>query len=135
MAKANNKKSVAAEVEAASAAPAEKKATVSKGPKGVLPTETISMLVAGNPKREGSKAKVRFDLYRDGMTVAEALEAGITTPDLIYDTSHGFVKITNYNPELAPVKEKKEPKPKDEKKLKATKNDDDGLGDDGEELE
>jgi hypothetical protein len=44
-----------------------------------------------NPKKAGSKAHDRFAVYQEGMTIAQALEAGITTADLTYDRDHGFV--------------------------------------------
>lgn len=54
---------------------------------------TICLKVDKNPKREGSAAHGRFALYVDGMTVGEALEAGVTSGDLQYDTAKGFITI------------------------------------------
>lgn len=103
------KKEVATKA-AAPVAPVEEKAPAPRGPKGVELTAKITMLVKENPKRVGSKSRDRFDGYKDGMTVAEALAAGITTPDLIYDTAHSFVQIEGYDPKV-----KFTPKPKKEK--------------------
>lgn len=80
----------------------------SRGIKGVPLTAKIKMLVTANPKREGSKARDRFAFYKDGMTQDEALNAGVTTPDLVYDASHGFIAIDGYSPKLVPKKEKAE---------------------------
>jgi hypothetical protein len=104
--------------------PAEKKEAPAKsiGPKGVELTATITLLVSGNPKRSGSKAHGRFESYKEGMTVKQALDAGVTTPDLIYDASHSFIKIEGYAPKLVPVKPPKEPKaPKEPKEPKTAK--------------
>ena len=93
-----------------------------RGPRGVAETAVITLKVQGNPKRAGSKAYDRFALYRDGMTVAEALDAGITTPDLVYDSKHGLVAIEGYDPgEIVQpkVREPKAPKEPKTKKVKA----------------
>ena len=71
-----------------------------KGPKNVAQDAVITMGKDkegrhygpdNNPKKIGSKTHGRFAMYRHGMTVSEALEAGITTADLVYDRDHGFV--------------------------------------------
>jgi hypothetical protein len=49
--------------------------------------------VEANPKREGTKAHARFALYKKGMTVREALEAGVTRQDLRWDTERKLVVI------------------------------------------
>lgn len=46
-----------------------------------------------NPKRAGSKSGDRFAKYKDGMSVKEASEAGITAADLKWDSSHGFIAV------------------------------------------
>ncbi len=94
----------------APAAPAETQATAAtggsavpapRGPKDVGQDWTISFGVdkdgnsygpeVNNPKKEGSKTRTRFALYREGMTIAQALDAGITTADLVYDRDHKYV--------------------------------------------
>jgi hypothetical protein len=87
-----------------------------RGPKGVEMTATVTVLAGANPKREGSKAYARFALYRDGDSVAQALDAGVVTADLVYDAAHGFIAIEGYNPTLV---EKKEKAPKAAKPAKA----------------
>jgi hypothetical protein len=93
-----------------------------RGPKGVADSAVVTLLVAGNPKREGSKAHARFAAYVSGKTVGETLDAGVTTPDLVYDAKHGFISIDGYDPgEIVVAKPKAEPKPKAEKKTKKEK--------------
>lgn len=57
----------------------------------------IKILVEANPKREGSRAADAFDVYKNGMTVAKALEvgkkAGLTMNDIRWDVAHGFIKL------------------------------------------
>jgi hypothetical protein len=66
----------------------------STGRSGKFPaTAVITLLAEKNPKREGSAAHTRFELYVTGQTVAEALAAGLTTSGFHYDTSHGFISI------------------------------------------
>ena len=55
--------------------------------------QVISVMVAQNPKKPDSKAHGRFAHYRNGMTVAEALVAGITREDFEYDTWNRFIAI------------------------------------------
>lgn len=132
MAKSN--KTTPAAKTAAAPAPAEKpekevKVPLAKmrGPRGVPETAKITVLVEGNPKREGSKAHAAFACYRDGMTVGEFCDAvnaagqdGMGTPNLVYDAAHGFIKIEGYEPPGGVIqpKPKKEPKPKEEKAAK-----------------
>lgn len=46
-----------------------------------------------NPKRPGSGSHERFQHYKNGMTVAEAIQAGVTAADLKYDAAHTFIKV------------------------------------------
>lgn len=46
-----------------------------------------------NPKNRGSGAREKFSLYREGMTVAQAVDGGIKTRDLDYDLSKGFIRL------------------------------------------
>ena len=55
--------------------------------------QVIVLLVQGNPKRPWGAAYKRFDLYREGMTIGEFLEAGGTRGDLWYDQDHGFIRV------------------------------------------
>lgn len=91
-----------------------------RGPKGVALTAQITILAAGNPKREGSKAHGRFALYQDGMSVQDALDAGVITPDLVHDAAHGHIAIEGYSPVLV-EKKVREPKPAKEPKAKGKK--------------
>lgn len=92
-----------------------------RGPRGVPETAVITLLVEGNPKREGSKAHAVFSHYEEGQTIAEfcaALEATDAemvkeaTPNLVYDAKHGFISIEGYEPPGGVIEHKpKEPKP------------------------
>jgi len=53
----------------------------------------ISVLVA-NPKRPGSRAAERFSRYIDGMTISEALGAGIRWDDIRWDAERNYVAIS-----------------------------------------
>jgi len=55
--------------------------------------QVITVLVDKNPKREGSSAHERFNLYRTGMTVSQYVEAGGRTGDLTYDEKHSFISV------------------------------------------
>lgn len=46
-----------------------------------------------NAKRAGSAAADRFTRMKSGMTVQEALDAGVTRGDLNWDAKEGFIKI------------------------------------------
>jgi hypothetical protein len=55
--------------------------------------QKIQIIAAENPKRASSASAARFDLYKNGMTVQAALAAGVTSGDLSWDTSKGFISI------------------------------------------
>lgn len=85
--------------ETAAAAPAAK-----GGPRGVPQDAIIRMQpdpkdaskIYGpdhNPKRSGSAGHARFALYKDGMTVREAIDAGIWAADITWDKDKGFIKV------------------------------------------
>lgn len=78
------------------AAKAKKAAKATGGKRGPAPeyadTMVISVLVA-NPKRAGSQAFARFAGYKDGMTVGDAIEAGLRRDDFRWDTKHGYITI------------------------------------------
>lgn len=105
----------------------------SRGPKGVAETAVITLIAPSNPKRPGSKAFIAFSHYTNGMTVGEYADAmsksGIAeqaTPNLVYDSKHGFIEIEGYEPPggvvVKEVKPPKEPKaPKEPKTPKAKK--------------
>jgi hypothetical protein len=117
-----------AEVQAASTEAVTKEKTIGvRGPKGVALDAKITVLAGSNPKRQGSKAAVVFAKYVDGMSVQAFLDAAgdEATPNLVYDSKHGFIAIEGYAVSVIPPKEKKAPKAKAEpkaKKEKAPKN-------------
>lgn len=56
-------------------------------------TCTITPLVSENPKRKGSHAWHRFNLYRLGMTIAEYVTLGGRPGDINYDVMHGLISV------------------------------------------
>jgi hypothetical protein len=58
-----------------------------------VPPQVIRLLVEKNPKKPGSAAHDRFNLYRDRMTVEEAKESGVLAIDLKYDARKGFIEF------------------------------------------
>lgn len=53
--------------------------------------QKIKLLVKANPK-SGDSAK-RFAKYKNGMTIAAALKAGVWRGDLRWDVGHGFIAV------------------------------------------
>ena len=49
--------------------------------------------VAPNPKRPGSASFDRFANYKKGMTVAQAIAAGVTRGDIDWDSKRDFIKF------------------------------------------
>jgi hypothetical protein len=119
------KKVATPEVEAAAAEVAEQAIAVarSRGPRGVAESAVITVLADTNPKREGSKAAATFALYATGMTVGEFcdLAGKEATPNLVYDSKHGFISIEGYDPEQVVAKPKKEKVAKEPKAPRAKK--------------
>jgi hypothetical protein len=58
------------------------------------PTVKIRILCSANPKKPGTMAWARFNLYRDGMTPSEFLAAGGLREDLRYDEARGYISTT-----------------------------------------
>ncbi len=54
----------------------------------------ISVLVSCNPKKQGSKARVRFDAYEGSGTIGEYIQKGGNYQDLAHDIGRQFVKVT-----------------------------------------
>lgn len=46
-----------------------------------------------NPKRAGTKSGDRFAKYKDGMTLEQAVAAGVTAADVKWDLGKGFIKV------------------------------------------
>jgi hypothetical protein len=69
---------------------AEKKARAAR----VSDDAVIKVLVDANPKRAGSKAFTRFEAYKNGMTVKQARDAGLTAADISYDSKHNHISVT-----------------------------------------
>ena len=79
-----------------------------RGPKGVAHDSTIHFLqdksgkpynvTDNNPKKNGSAGHARFALYHEGMTVGEALAAGVWSADITWDIDHGFIRVEGAMP-------------------------------------
>ena len=91
----------------------EKKEKAPAGPKAPKGTELNSVIhflkdkdgksygPDHNPKRPGTAGHQRFALYTDGMTVSEALAAGIWGADISWDLGKGFISVTGGTPAAA----------------------------------
>ena len=69
-----------------------KKGKMSRGPR--VRDGKITLLEKTNPKREGSKAHKRYELYRKHKTIAKYLDAGGKRSSLRYDEKHKFIKTS-----------------------------------------
>jgi hypothetical protein len=49
--------------------------------------------VVPNPKKPGSKARARFQLWRVGATVDECVAAGVSREDVRYDLARSYVVV------------------------------------------
>lgn len=59
----------------------------------LTPTKKINKLVTENPKRPGTTAFDRFTPYISGMTVEQALAAGVKRGDIRWDVAHGYIEL------------------------------------------
>lgn len=76
-------------------AKAKSTATGKRGRKGKFPLDgTIKLLQEGNPHRTGTKSHKMFSKYKQGMSVEQALAAGIKWKDLSLSSQFGFIKIS-----------------------------------------
>ena len=53
----------------------------------------LEVVVTGNPKRNGSEAAKRFELYKGASTVGEALDAGVLYKDIDYDWTSNYIAL------------------------------------------
>ena len=70
----------------------EKKERKSRGPSIV--DGKITILVKENPKRKGTNAYKKFELYKKHKNIASFLEAGGKRSSLRYDEKHGYIKLS-----------------------------------------
>lgn len=68
----------------------------------------ITLLEKTNPKRKGSKAYKRYELYTKHKTIAKYLDAGGKRSSLRYDEKHGFIKTSGTTTSEDVKKDKKE---------------------------
>ena len=64
-----------------------------RGPQAQFADHQVITLLVANPKKPGSMAFRRYKLYVDGMTVREALDAGLRRDDFRWDTAKGHISI------------------------------------------
>lgn len=62
-------------------------------PKKLQDDGVITVLVDKNPQREGSAGAGYFDKYKNGMTVKEALAAGVTRSHMNWAVDHSWIKV------------------------------------------
>lgn len=53
----------------------------------------VTVKVAENPKRKGTKAHAKFAKYKSGETVKQHLDRGVRRSSLRYDVKHGYISI------------------------------------------
>lgn len=70
-------------------------------------TAAITMLVAENPKRVGSKAHGTFKKYTGATTVGDFIANGGTYEALAWDSARGYITIVGYTPKLVEKKARK----------------------------
>ena len=58
----------------------------------------IKLLIDKNPHREGSNRFKHWSLYRDGMTVEEAIASGLNYGDLRHGVADKHIAITAADP-------------------------------------
>jgi len=64
-----------------------------RAPRAPKSDPRVVTFVAPNTKKPGSKSHARYELYVVGMTVSEALAAGLTGADIKWDGERGNIKI------------------------------------------
>lgn len=72
---------------------APKKVKAPKEEKASNDDRKITLITKENPKREGSAAHARFELYKKAKTVAQFYEAGGTSADLRADAAKGHIQV------------------------------------------
>ena len=87
------KKKAAAKTPPAKKVAAKKTAKAAAGRRGNFTTEAGIKILVDNPFREGSKGKEWFEKYKDGMTVSEALEAGVPRSQIRWDVRHEHIRV------------------------------------------
>lgn len=78
---------------------ATKKTTEPTGKRAELRAKRIKVLASKNPKREGTKAWKKFEVYKTAKTVGEALEKGARVgykmSTLNYDLKHKYIQLVS----------------------------------------
>lgn len=79
-------------------APATKPAATPKPKAALKPAHSgnagiVRLRTKVNPKKAGTAAFNRFELYEDGLTVAQTLAKGVTKEDIRWDSSRGYIEV------------------------------------------
>lgn len=56
-------------------------------------SHTITHVRAENPKAINSATRARFEFYKKGDTVAQALEKGVASQDIAWDLQRGYIEL------------------------------------------
>jgi hypothetical protein len=54
----------------------------------------ITVVAESNPQRQGTKSHSMHEKYQNGMTVKQAMEAGVSKSHIIYGVHKGFIALT-----------------------------------------
>lgn len=73
--------------------PGSAQVAASVGSRQAIDDRVIRVLAQTNPKRPGSASYPRFELYRDGDTVAQYMARGGRRADITWDVDKGFIKL------------------------------------------
>lgn len=87
------KKKGEAEPKAKKAAKSESDGEGKRGRKSDFSGKKIKLLTKENPKRKGSEAFARFELYSDHKTVDDFVAAGGSLSDIRYDSNAGHIEV------------------------------------------
>jgi hypothetical protein len=55
--------------------------------------DVIGGVRKNNPWKQGTKGHGYYELYRNGMTVAKAVKAGVPRGYIRWDIAHGFINV------------------------------------------
>jgi len=87
------KKKKGKEMKATKTSKKEKRERKSRGSR--IADGKITLIEKDNPKRKGSRAHKRYELYRRNKSIADYLKAGGKRSTLRYDEKHGYIKLAN----------------------------------------
>lgn len=62
--------------------------------RGNFRDKVITVVASENPHRDGTNAHAQFKKYSKGLTVAKALEKGLSRPYIYHDMWKGYIKLS-----------------------------------------